>query len=48
MTRLGNYSCQIIVDTLMFSIVFTGNVIPAGITVIKPSTNKSCCDSFSD
>ena len=40
--------CETILDTLKFSNVFTGDIMKEGITVMKSTTNKSCCDRFSN
>ena len=42
----GKLPCQTILDMLKFSSVFTGNIMMEEITVIKPTTNKSCCKNL--
>ena len=45
--RFGNYPCQTVREALEFSSVSTDTIMTEGITVIKFTTNKSYCDTFS-
>ena len=49
-TDILNTVCNLtgILDALKLGYVFTGNITKHGITMIKSTTNKSYCDSFSD
>ena len=48
MRRPGNYPCQTILHTLKFQDALESNIMIGGIATVKPTANKSSCNSFGD